>query len=318
MSSNSNIQTVSDLLIDGLYYRNLEDPYFKAHFRMDKPTFEILLNTVKHHRIATGRVVRGERTSVAETILIGSWMLFNKDTFRSAGENFGKAASNDHYHYKNLITIICEIGSRYIKWPSARERRRTARYYKDRFGLPRVAGSIDRTLIPITAPKEQKQRYVDKNLNYSINVMFVSDHRRFIGDAFIGQPGSVNDARVFRRSPLAQCLFSREDMLAPNEHLLGDCGYVCTDKILTQYRDNGHLNASRRFLNNVLSQCRSTIERCNGLLILRMQRLGRLFCKSIDTTILLIGASAVMHNLIILRGEEIDGMVLEAVPPINV
>ncbi|KAK3920108.1 Protein ANTAGONIST OF LIKE HETEROCHROMATIN PROTEIN 1, partial [Frankliniella fusca] len=287
-----------------LQYYHLEDPCFKKHFRMDKATFELLVNAVHRQKVLTGRVLRADRTSDTEIVMIGLWQLFNKDTFRSAGSNLGTAQSSDHYHYKNLIEIICEIGSKYIKWPNARDRQRTARFYNRRFGFPGIAGSMDGTLVPITAPREQKQRYVDKNHNYSINVMLVSDHKRLIRDIYIGQPGSVNDARVFRRSPLAQCLHSRNDMLSEGEHLIGDSGYVCTDKMLTPYRNDGHLTDSHHYYNYLLSQCRATVERCNGLLKMRMQRLERLYCKAINTTCMHLAASAIIHNFILLGGEE--------------
>ncbi|KAK3932007.1 23S rRNA (uracil(1939)-C(5))-methyltransferase [Frankliniella fusca] len=92
-----------------LIFRTLEDPHFKAHFRMNRyrATFEILVNTVQQHRAATGRLIRAERTPIHEVIQMGLWMMFNKDTFRSSGANFGTAPSNQHVHYKNFVEIIC-------------------------------------------------------------------------------------------------------------------------------------------------------------------------------------------------------------------
>ncbi|KAK3931741.1 Putative nuclease [Frankliniella fusca] len=197
-----------------------------------KARYRVLVNVVDQHEADTGRLLREERTPATDMVLIRLWMLFSRDTFRSTGANFGIAPSSDHHYYKLCITIMCEIGSRYINWSNAHDRCRTARYYNERFGFPGVVGSINGTLVPITAPREHKQRYVDKNHNYSVNLMLVSDHKRLIRDVFIGQPSSVNDARVFQRSPLAQCLLSRNGMLGPNEHLIGDSGYVLTNKVV--------------------------------------------------------------------------------------
>jgi len=75
--------------------------------------------------------------------------------------------------------------------------------------------------------------------------------------------------------------------------------------VLVPYRNDGHLDINKRYFNTVLSQCRSTVERLNGLLKARMQRLGgKLFCKSIRTVNMHIAASAVMHNFILLDGHE--------------
>ena len=191
-----------------------------------------LVNVVGLQRLANGTLQRN-RTDVEESTLVGLWMVFNQDTFRSAGLNFDMDMSVAHRHYKIVVRALCEVGGRYIKWPSAHERTRMSSHYERYFGLPGVVGAIDGTLVKVTAPKEQKQRYVDKNHNYSINVMIVSDHRRLVRDTYVGQPGSVNDARVFRRSPLAKCLYGRHDFLSPDEYLVGDGGYVNSSKVFT-------------------------------------------------------------------------------------
>ncbi|KAK3913660.1 Putative nuclease, partial [Frankliniella fusca] len=237
---------------------------------------KILVNAVAHERLRRGKLQR-IRTDVGEATLMGLWAIFNKDTFRSTGLNFEHDTKSIHHHYKVLLDVLCAIGSRYIKWPSTRQRRITANYYRRNFGLPGVAGFIDGILIPITAPSEQRQRYVDKNHNYSINVMMVCNHARVIIDIYIGQPGSVHDCRVFRRSPLAKALFTRHDLLSPDEHLIGDGGYVCTSKIITPFHNDRHLRESHRHFNYKLSQCRATIEWTNSLLKSRMARLEKLF-----------------------------------------
>ncbi|KAK3932008.1 Protein ALP1-like [Frankliniella fusca] len=108
-------------------------------------------------------------------------------------------------------------------------------------------------------------------------------------------------------------------MLSDGEHLIADSGYVLTDKMITPYRNNGHLVDSHRYFNYLLSQCRATVERCNGHLKMRMQRLGKLFCKSMNATNMHLAACAVIHNFILLGGEEMGGIVMEnRTPTINV
>lgn len=250
---------------------------------------------------------------------MGLWMLFNTDTFRSSGLNFHFDMKNVHDQYDLLLDDLCELGHHFIKWPTQLEQRITATYNQRHFGFPGAALMVDGTLIKITAPQRQKQRYVDRHHNYSMNVQIVCDHRRLIRDVYIGQPGSVHDARVFRRSPVAKCLYSRDDMLHPELHILGDSAYVLTDKVITPYRDNGQLTPSHRYFNQVHSQCRSIVERTIGLLKNRFGRLRRLYCKDIRRTVKHIGASCVLSNYVLLEGHEIDGVVMAGeVPAINV
>lgn len=189
-----------------------------------------LVHCLRDHGLDTQQI-RRQRTDMWESTLIGVWVLFNPDTFRSLGENFDVSPSVAHVHYKKTVNLLCGVGHRFIKWPSEAERQRCAVFYERNFGFPGVVGSIDCTLIPITAPKEQKQRYVDRHQQYSINVQIVSDEHRRIRDCFVGIPGSVNDNRVFRLSPLAKNLFSRPEMLDENEHLVGDGAYATTSKV---------------------------------------------------------------------------------------
>ncbi|KAK3918218.1 Protein ALP1-like [Frankliniella fusca] len=106
--------------------------------------------------------------------------------------------------------------------------------------------------------------------------------------------------------------------MGADEYLVVDQGYPLTNKVLVPYRNNGHLTNSQRYFNQVLSQCRATVERLNGLLKLRMQRLGKLFTKSIVVAYQHIAASAIIYNFILLEEEEMDGMVFEDQPQIDV
>lgn len=92
--------------------------------------------------------------------------------------------------------------------------------------------SVDGTLVRITAPSHQKQRYVDRHHNYSLNVQMAADHRMLIRNISAGQPGSVNDARVFKRSPMGKNLYSRNDMLSQDQHIIGDGAYTNTTKVM--------------------------------------------------------------------------------------
>lgn len=73
---------------------------------------------------------------------------------------------------------------------------------------------------------------MDHKGNYSINVMLVVNHERVITYASTGQPGSVNDARVFKRSGLARNMYGgAQNIISPDEHLLGDKAYNITPKV---------------------------------------------------------------------------------------
>ncbi|KAE8741641.1 hypothetical protein FOCC_FOCC012843 [Frankliniella occidentalis] len=186
------------------YMRGLEDPYFLQHFRMDRQTFEKLIVVIGNHLLVRNRLIR-LRTEIDKCLLMAIWILANLDTFRSTGVVFGVSRGTVHAHYIVVIEALRELAPRYIKWPSRLERQRIARVIEERSGYRGVVGAIDGILINTTAPKIQRERYIDRHQRYSLNVQAVCDHNLQYRDVYLGQPGSVHDSRVFQRSPLHNC-----------------------------------------------------------------------------------------------------------------
>ena len=56
--------------------------------------------------------------------------------------------------------------------------------------------------IRIVKPLVDKDSYVNRKQYFSIKLQGVVDHRKKFIDVFIGYPGSVHDAIVFKESPL--------------------------------------------------------------------------------------------------------------------
>ena len=90
---------------------------------------------------------------------------------------------------------------------------------------------MDGVHIDITAPLEQAQRYVNYHERYSILVQAICDNKILYRDIYVGEPGSIGDARNFRRSPISNNLLLREDMLSDGEHILADGAYTLSDKV---------------------------------------------------------------------------------------
>lgn len=75
------------------------------------------------------------------------------------------------------------------------------------------------------------------------------DNSRTIRDVFIGYPGSVHDARVFRTSPLYTSL----EVKCGDRIILADSAYPCLTNLMTPYRDTGHLTLVETNFNRRLS-----------------------------------------------------------------
>ena len=80
---------------------------------------------------------------------------------------------------------------------------------------------------------------------------------------YVGEVGSVHDARVFRKSSLGNNL---ANMIPDNFHLVGDGAYPLQINLLIPFKDNGHLTRLQINYNRKLSSARSTIEQAFSLL----------------------------------------------------
>lgn len=177
------------------------------------------------------RLLQRERIPLDLMIMHALWILATPDSFRSVAMQFCTFKSTIHHHYVRIISVLCGLAPRFIKWPSRDERRHIANAFEHYSGFQGITGCVDGTYVVVTAPTIQPRRYIDRHHVYSINVQVVCDHNLLIRDVHVGEAGGMNDARVFRRSPLSRQLLMNPESLDPNQHLVGDGAYMLTDKV---------------------------------------------------------------------------------------
>ena len=128
-------------------------------------------------------------------------------------------------------------------------------------GFPGVVGAIDGTHIPIKAPKENPNDYINCKFFHSIQLQAVFDADLLCTDAFCGFPGRIHDARAFRNSPLFEDARSGPDELFPgNTHILGDSAYPLQKWLMTPFKNYGNLNRDHKRYNFRQSSTRMVIE----------------------------------------------------------
>ena len=96
-----------------------------------------------------------------------------------------------------------ELVNKYIHWPtSADEFSQLAQG----FSFPWTVGAIDGTHIRIKQPLTHLDSYTNRKSYTSVVVQAVCDSRMSFLDISVGWPGSMHDARIFRRSQLGRRL----------------------------------------------------------------------------------------------------------------
>ena len=188
------------------------------------------MNAVGTHLEQKGRIHR-LRNPVDISLLMVLWVLGNPDTFRSIALQFNTSPGVVHFHFTCLIEALTEMKEAYITWPGAYERDGIKGNFERKSGFPGVVGCIDTTHLYFSAPYVDALGYVNRHHSHSILAQVVSDDRLLVRDLYAGEPGSMHDSRVFRRSPLCTSLLTNPNMLADDDHLLGDGAYIITDKV---------------------------------------------------------------------------------------
>ncbi|KAB0794568.1 hypothetical protein PPYR_01647 [Photinus pyralis] len=274
---------------------------FRKHFRLTKMSFEEVLIKIGdklsmassvHH---TGRPGNDAKTQ----LLVGLWILANQESYRTVADRFDLTISTAWCYFRKVVDTLVSIASDVIQWPKNESQRQCfSTEFRKRQGFPNVIGAIDGTHIPIVAPHNMANSYINRNKYYSIVLQGVCNARYKFIDCYAGPPGSVHDARVLKMSPLGKKLNHNIHDLVPSDyHLLGDSAYSNASHLLTPYKDNGHLSRKQKNYNYKHSATRVAIEQAYGLLKGRFRILR--YVNIYDTKVIpsVIISCCVLHNI---------------------
>ncbi|XP_018400736.1 PREDICTED: putative nuclease HARBI1, partial [Cyphomyrmex costatus] len=153
--------------------------------------------------------------------------------------------------------------------------------------------AIDGSHIRIDKLVEDADSYINRKQYISLHIQATVNHKLKFLNVFIGYPGSVHDARVFKNSSLFNDL--RE--ICGDSYYLGDSAYPCLLQVIVPYKDNGHLTRKQRIFNQKLSSCRIIVENTFAILKQRYRQLYHFKLRNIPRMVRVIHACCVLHNL---------------------
>lgn len=180
--------------------------------------------------------------------------------------------------------------------------------FADIAGLPGVIGAIDAIdgcHIQISAPTENIYCYINGKIYHSIVQGTCDTSLKFI-DIFAGVCGSVHDSRLWNMSDIRRLIIENDHRYFQSHYyLIGDAAYPLSNRMLTPYRDNGHLQPWQRVYNTKHSKTRVVIERAFGMLLARFRKLKYVYAYNTEFIPLIILACCVLHNICIDNDDEI-------------
>lgn len=169
-----------------------------------------------------------------------------------------------------MVSALNQISPEVISWPNQLERQIIKNNFHQIARLSGVIGAIDGTYVPIKAPQENPEVYINRKCFYGITLQAIcTPDLKFI-DCFTGYPSSVTEVRIFRNSDIYNAIRNNHDnYMQADEHIIGDKAYPNTNWCISPYIDRGNLNARQRNFNK--AKTRQVIERAFSLLFGRFQ-----------------------------------------------
>jgi len=145
-----------------------------------------------------------------QRIAITLWFLATNADYRTIGHLFGVARSTVCVVTKDVCAaIVCILLPKYIKVPTGDVLKDVAEGFKYKWGFPQCAGVVNGTHIPIISPHQCPADHFNRKKGWhSVIMQGVVNHLGHFTDVYVGWPGRVHDARVFRIRP-----YTRKDKM---------------------------------------------------------------------------------------------------------
>ncbi len=286
------------------------DCTFRSHFRLSRSSAEILVGLLARCPEIPSEHLRGRPpVSVEKQLLITMWVLGNPETIRSVSDRFNVTKSSVFRIVRRIChAIVNNLAAQFICWPSGERLKQVTEQFQRKKGLPHCIGAIDGTHIPIKAPYDNPEQYVNRKKFHSVQLQGVCDADRFFTDVYCAYPGSVHDARVLRNSPLYQDAERLESVVFPEcTYIIGDAAYPLKTWLVTGFKNNGKLTREQRQFNYFLSSTRMKIEHTFGLLKGRFRELKVMMdIDKVEDIPLIVTSACVLHNFCLLNEDNID------------
>lgn len=216
------------------------------------------------------------KLSAELSFLMFLWFVGNDDAHRCLANLFNISISSVFRVIRRVVDWLITLRTAYIKWPDNSDIEQVSEGFQQVQGIHCCIGAIDGSHIPIIRPMEHGNNYFNRKKEYSIVLQAVVDSNRRFRNVYCGEPGSMHDCRVLRRSQLHYIAENDKERLFQNgTFIIGDGGYqgIGHAWLVQPFRDNGNLTDDQFAFNYKLSSTRVCVEQAFGILKGRFRRL---------------------------------------------
>ncbi|XP_017478313.1 PREDICTED: uncharacterized protein LOC108368072 [Rhagoletis zephyria] len=266
------------------YLQRYDDNEFIKRFRLSKPTFRYCSISPRTKLMLALRFYAS-----------GSFLI-------TVGDFCGVSVSTASRAVKEVSFALAALYKDFIQLPS--DPTQTVAEFFQIAKFPKVIGVIDCTHVRVQSPGGGNAEIFRNRKGYfSINVQAMCNANLMFLDLVVRWPGSAHDYNIFRNSRLKFCM---EEGHFSNYFILGDSGYKQTHYLMTPLVNPS--NAPERLYNESQIRTRISIERCFGVWKRRFPVLSIGLRISINSTMAVIVACGVLHNIAVLSKDPLPPM----------
>ncbi|XP_054272722.1 putative nuclease HARBI1 [Macrosteles quadrilineatus] len=212
-----------------------------------------------------------------------------------SGDLSGFSTSTSHRIVHRVSCAIAAKRGDFVVFPKTQEeiKRAQLKFY-DIARFPRVVGAIDCTHIRFGKCPDSANGEVFRNRKnyFSLNVQAVCNADLEITDIVVRWPGSTHDSYIFNNSRLKRMF---EEGRYGNAVLVGDSGYACKNYMMTPL---DVCNTQPEHLYNESQiRTRNPVERMFGVWKRRFPAMALGLRLSLENSVPVIVATAVLHNI---------------------
>ena len=253
---------------------------WRVHFRLSKPVFKYIVSAVKDHAVFAIPNRNARSTSVTKLVAIFLYSMGAPVQIARVASIMDVSPNTVVRAMRDVPIAIIDCLRDNVAWPQGAERTAVKQAFAS-MGFPGCVGIIDCThvqLVPTTKARQNGTSfvYMNRKSHFTQVYQLIVGTNLMILDACGGAPGSVSDMTVFKSSAIFQNLRAH---IAPDEYLLGDCGYAVRSHVTTGFKKPEIANVnmvdppcarSMESYNHFFSGVRITVERAIGVLKVRM------------------------------------------------
>ena len=130
-----------------------------------------------------------KKIEVSKQILIALWYRGSQEPTRSISlsDRFNITRSSVHTCCRRVFDAVKNnLAARVIQWPKGRKAAEVMDGFEVHKAFPSVIGAIDGSYIPIKAPIECPENYVNRKNFHSVVLQVVCDHEMRFTDCYCG------------------------------------------------------------------------------------------------------------------------------------